>query len=108
MISRWTLVEFSAALANAARTYKVPRQVVQAAEAQLDDVVRSSFKIVGPQSTDFDYARALVQRGAANLRAPDALHLAIAANRNAQAIYTLDVGMLKAGKLLGLPVARGI
>jgi predicted nucleic acid-binding protein len=42
------------------------------------------------------------------LRAPDALHLAIAANRNATAIYTLDAGLRKAGRLMGLPVRSGI
>ncbi|MBC7637090.1 MAG: hypothetical protein H7251_15980 [Acetobacteraceae bacterium] len=42
------------------------------------------------------------------LRGGDALHLAIAANRRASAIYSLDKGLVKAGKMLGLPVSRGI
>lgn len=38
----------------------------------------------------------------------DALHLAIAYNRRARAIYSLDKGLVKAGKMLGSPVSRGI
>jgi hypothetical protein len=42
------------------------------------------------------------------LRAGDALHLAIAGNHRAKAIYSLDKTMIKAGKILGLPVSAGI
>ncbi len=37
----------------------------------------------------------------------DALHLAIANNRGARTFYTLDRKLLRAGRLLGLPVAAG-
>jgi predicted nucleic acid-binding protein len=42
------------------------------------------------------------------LRAGDALHLAIAGNHQAAAIYSLDRTMIKAGKILGLPVSAAI
>jgi uncharacterized protein len=42
------------------------------------------------------------------LRAGDALHLAIADNHRAAAIYSLDKALLKAGKILDLPVRMGI
>ena len=42
------------------------------------------------------------------LRAGDALHLAIAGNRQAEAFYSLDKGPLMAGRLLDLPVSMGI
>jgi predicted nucleic acid-binding protein len=42
------------------------------------------------------------------LRAGDALHLAIARNRRADTIYSLDKTMLKAGRGLGLPLSSGI
>jgi uncharacterized protein len=42
------------------------------------------------------------------LRAGDALHLAIAANNKARTIYSLDRTFVQAGKILGLPVQRGI
>jgi predicted nucleic acid-binding protein len=42
------------------------------------------------------------------LRAGDALHLAIAKNNHAGAIYSFDKTLLKAGKVLGLPVSAGV
>jgi predicted nucleic acid-binding protein len=42
------------------------------------------------------------------LRAGDALHLAIASNLAVDQIITLDEGMITAGKVLKLPVDRGI
>src|SRR5436853_87913 len=57
---------------------------------------------------DFETAKQFVLRYETALRAGDALHLAIARNNNAQAIYSLDDKMIRAGKLLGLPVSRGI
>jgi predicted nucleic acid-binding protein len=43
-----------------------------------------------------------------SLRVGDALHLAIASNRNVGTFYTLDKKLLRAGKLLGLSIATGI
>ena len=43
-----------------------------------------------------------------NLRAGDALHLAIAFNLAVERIFTLDKGMLKDGRLLSLSVDSGI
>ncbi len=42
------------------------------------------------------------------MRVGDAFHLAIASNHNASTFYTLDKKLLRAGKLLGLPVAAGL
>jgi hypothetical protein len=41
------------------------------------------------------------------LRAGDALHLAIAANRRAETFYSLDRTLLRAGRLLDLPISSG-
>jgi hypothetical protein len=49
-----------------------------------------------------------LQHYAISLRAGDALHLAIAGNHGAETIYSLDKSMIKAGKMLGLPMSAGI
>jgi predicted nucleic acid-binding protein len=61
-----------------------------------------------PDLADFEAAKQFVLRYDSGLRAGDALHLAVARNNNAQAIYSLDDRMIRAGRLLGLPVSRGI
>ncbi|MYH58721.1 MAG: type II toxin-antitoxin system VapC family toxin [Boseongicola sp. SB0675_bin_26] len=62
-----------------------------------------------PNHADFDRARAWLSRFETGLRAGDPLHLAIASNRGAEAIYSLDKLMIAAGKTLGVPTrARGL
>ena len=61
-----------------------------------------------PTEDDFDLARSFLARHETALRAGDALHLAVAANNRATAVYTLDKGMLGAGRRLGLRVRAGI
>jgi len=53
-----------------------------------------------PETTDYELAKLFIQNFAAKLRAGDALHLAIARNRNLKMFYTLDKTLLQAAKLL--------
>ncbi len=78
------------------------------AVARLDELADSSLNVVTPQAADYRLARDYLRQYQTALRGGDALHLAIAANHQAEAIYTLDQGMLKAGRVLRLPVATGI
>ncbi len=68
----------------------------------------ASFEVLAPRIEDYELARRYVLQLPAGLRAGDALHLAVAANANVKSLLTLDQGILKAGKLLKLPVSRGI
>jgi predicted nucleic acid-binding protein len=61
-----------------------------------------------PSGDDYERARYYLRNYETGLRAGDALHLAIAGNHRAKAIYSLDKTMIKAGKILGLPVSAGI
>jgi predicted nucleic acid-binding protein len=72
--------------------------------ARLDVLLRSSFAMLVPTIADFDSAGRFVRAPNVALRGGDALHLAIAANRGARAIHTLDKGMVRAGKTLALPI----
>jgi NADP-dependent 3-hydroxy acid dehydrogenase YdfG len=67
-----------------------------------------SFAVLLPNVEDFDLARRYLNRFETGLRAGDALHLAIASNHQVAAIYSLDRTLLAAGKMLALPVSRGI
>jgi len=60
-----------------------------------------------PDAADFDLAKDFLTRPGMGLRGGDALHLAIARNRDAEAVYSLDKTMLQAGKMLGLKMATG-
>ena len=67
-----------------------------------------TFELLVPTAEDFAAAARYLEVPKTGLRAGDALHLAIAANHGAARILTLDQGFLGAGKLLKLPVTRGI
>ena len=83
-------------------------QAADEAGAQFEAMVQESFIILLPDAHDFDLARVLLGNYAAGLRAGDALHLAVAGNHGATVIYSLDTGLLKAGRMLKLPVSMGI
>ncbi len=107
-ISHWTTVEFSSMLAREVRIRALKGTEASEIERQFALVVSESFHVVTPDAADFQTAKQYLRRYESGFRAGDALHLAIAANRAATAIYSLDKTMLSGGRLLGLPVETGI
>ena len=107
-ISHWARVEFSSLLARDVRMRTIGRNEAFDLDAQFETIIARSFILLLPDQSDFELCKHYIQRFDTGLRGGDALHLAIAHNRRAQAVYTLDKKLLKAGKLLGLPVSQGI
>ena len=106
--SMWTQVELSSLVSRKVRMGELSDSQAEAVRRQFDRVLSDSFEILAPTAADFAAAAKYLEIPKTGLRAGDALHLAIAANRHAKRILTLDPGFLKAGKLLNLPVTRGI
>ena len=106
--SHWMRVEGSSVLAREVRMKRYLPSAALKVDADLESLVRESFLILTVTRDDLDTARLLLQKYNTGLRAGDALHLAVARNNNAEAIYSLDDKMIRAGKLLGLPISRGI
>jgi len=94
LVSSWTGAEFSAAVRRKALRGELDGDGVAAAERIMERLLRdpAAFRPVVP--ADIDEARALVC-GYPPLRAPDALHLAVA-RRLAVPLATLDGGLRKA------------
>ena len=107
-ISRWTEVEFASLLARDVRTGAIDGEEARDADALFVDVVLHSFIVLLPSANDYELARNYLFNFATGLRGGDALHLAVAANHRAEAVYSLDKTMITAGKILGLPVSTGI
>ena len=107
-VSHWTHVEFSSLLAREVRTGGLDGPAARDADAQFEAVVAESFVVWLPVADDYSLAKRYLGSPESGLRAGDALHLAVAANRRAEAIYSLDKTMRKAGSVLGLPVSAGI
>ncbi len=67
--------------------------------------VAGSLLMFVPTRADYSLAANFVLREGSSLRGPDALHLAIAFNNAVDAIYSLDAGLIKEAKALGLPAS---
>ena len=107
-VSHWTRVEFSSLIAREVRIGGLDVQAASMADAQFEAMLQESFSILLPKSDDFDLAKHFLGRFETGLRAGDALHLAVANNHRAAAIYSLNKKLVKAGKILGLPVRMGV
>ena len=107
-VSHWTRLEFAGVLARDVRTGMLDEAAARRVAERFEVYLAASFEVLAPRIEDYELARRYVLQSPAGLRAGDALHLAVAANANVKALLTLDQGMLKAGKLLKLPVSKGI
>jgi hypothetical protein len=102
--SHWTRVECASLIARLVRMDRIDTVTAGRYAVRFEELITGSFKVFVPDIGDFDRARRLLAVANTGLRAGDALHLAIAANREAERILTLDKGFVRAGRLLGLPV----
>ena len=107
-VSHWTRVEFSSLISRDVRMSVLDAAAGERADARFEAMVDASFAVLLPNADDFGLAKRYLGKFNTGLRAGDALHLAIAGNRQAEAFYSLDKGPLMAGRLLDLPVSMGI
>jgi predicted nucleic acid-binding protein len=107
-VSHGTRVEFSSAVAREVRMGGLNAAAAARADARFEAMVRDSFAVLLPTAADFDLAKRYLARFETGLRAGDALHLAIASNRSAETIYSLDQALVRAGAILSLPVSTGL
>ena len=107
-VSHWTRVEFSSLIGREVRMGGLDAQGAARADARFEAMVDESFSILLPNADDFSLAKRYLGQFETGLRAGDALHLAVANNHRAAMIYSLDKTLLKAGKILDLPVSMGI
>jgi hypothetical protein len=95
-------------IAREVRIGGLSTQTAVRADARFEAVLEESFSILLPSVDEFALAKRYLSRFETGLRAGDALHLVIASNHRAVAIYTLDKAWLRAGKILDLPVSSGV
>jgi len=107
-ISHWTRVEFSSLLARDVRMGVIAPETAHDLDAQFEAIIAHSFDVILPDAADFNLCKRYLQRFDTGLRGGDALHLAIASNHEVSTLYSLDKRLLKAGRLLSLPVESGI
>jgi uncharacterized protein len=94
-ISGWTRVEFAAALRFKVATRQIDESHRAVAAAQFADIAGYGLVSWPIDAEDFEVAGSMAASEMLGLRAPDALHFAIAWRRGA-ALCTLDDGLRRA------------
>ena len=89
---------------NGALTVAQARKLI----VEFDAIVADALLVLTPTVNDFTLAQLYVANFSTKLRAPDALHLAVAHNNGAEFVATLDEGMLFAAKKLKVAARRVI
>ena len=107
-VSHWMRVEFSSLLAREVRMGGLSGEAAREADARFESMVDESFAVLLPNGDDYNLAKVYLSRFETKLRACDSLHLAIASNRRAETVYSLDKILLNAGQILGVSVSEGI
>jgi hypothetical protein len=80
-VSHWTKIEFSSLIARKVRTRELTADAAARADARFEILAGDSFAVLLPDADDFGLAKRYLGKFETGLRAGDALHLAIAANR---------------------------
>jgi hypothetical protein len=106
--SLWTRVELASLLARRQRMGDFDGEQAERIRAAFDRVLGESLHLLVPTAEDFVTATDLLRDHASGLRAGDALHLAVARNRGPMPLLTLDRGLVKAAKHLGIEASTGI
>lgn len=104
-VSRWGVTEFSSALSIKLRTGQIELQHRAEALAAFNRLVAETFTVLPVRATHFITATRFVEHQTLGLRAADALHLAIAADRGA-VLATLDQKLIDAAEALGVSSLR--
>jgi hypothetical protein len=107
-ISRLTVVEFRCLLARRRRAREITKAVESRVYESFEKDIGAGFLQVCPVADEHLIAALdlITRLGRHALRTLDALHLAIAKGNNCRLLATADKTMARAGKAVGLDVAR--
>ena len=106
-ISDWTRVEFASLLTRRIRMGELTQEIVEETMRSFQADIAEFYAIFAVNTEDFEQATQFLLQGNTGLRAGDALHLAIAYNREVENILSLDRDLIAAAQILGISASSG-
>ena len=106
--SLWTRVELASLISRKQRMGELSEAQAASIRAEFARILSESFGMLTPSPADYTMAEELLARHKTGLRAGDALHLAVASNQGGLQVLSLDQGLIKAARQLGLKAKTGI
>jgi len=101
LVSDFAAAEFSAVIARRTRTGELTQQEARTTLANFDRWISHAANRVETASADISEATTMLRRLDTTLRAPDAIHIAIAV-RLAASLFTFDRKMALSARMLGV------
>lgn len=107
-LSSWSHAELTSAIGRLVRMKLMRPSVATRTLSTFRNWASKAFVTINPTRADFDRAALMLDNFAMGLRAPDALHLAIVANRRDLTLVTFDAGLSSAARKLDIAVLSSI
>ena len=106
--SLWTRVELASLISRKQRMGELSEIQAANIRAEFTRILSESFEMLTPSPADYTLAEELLGHHKTGLRAGDALHLAVASNQGGLEVLSMDTGLIKAERQLGLKAKTGI
>lgn len=106
--SAWTQVELASLVSRRERMGEFTRALADRVRAQFARLLSEHFEVLTPTRMDFESAAGFLRNAKSGLRAGDTLHLAVAHNQGGLEILSLDQGLIRGARQLGMKATKGI
>lgn len=105
LVSDWSRIEFASLLGHLNRATEMNSRHCSEAMKMFEQILSDSFQMVTPDIMDFKLATEILEGYYIDLNASEALHLAVARNKNVESFMTLNEKLINEAKSYKLSTA---